>query len=146
MKVNNKRESSIWSIRLNKKQSMNTQKNLGIWMDHSIANCIDLKSKKHTHSIESNFTDESKEEALTRSEKGMHNKRQQMHEAYYKKISEEILKYNHIVLLGLTNAKTELHNYLNQDSHFKDIQIHIEASDKMPDNQQDAFVKHHFKK
>lgn len=69
---------------------MKTQKNLGIWMDHSIANCIDLKSNKHTHSIVSKFTEDIKEEALTKSEKGMHNKRQQMQEAYYKEISEEI--------------------------------------------------------
>ena len=56
---------------------METQKNLGIWMDHATAHLIDLNSGKANHSIESNFTSEIKEEALTRSEKSMHNKRQQ---------------------------------------------------------------------
>lgn len=124
---------------------MKTQKNLGVWMDHSTANCIDLESKKNSCSIVSDFTSDTKEEALRRSEKSMHNKRQQMQEAYYKQISEEILKYNHVLLFGPTNAKTELHNYLNKDLHFKDIQIDVEAADKMTDNEQDAFLKDHFK-
>jgi stalled ribosome rescue protein Dom34 len=75
----------------------------------------------------------------------MHNKRQQMHEAYYKEIASEILKYDHVLLFGPTNAKTELHNYLNEDLHFKNIQIDVEAADKMTNNEKDAFVKNHFK-
>jgi len=49
-------------------------------------------------------------------------------------------------LFGSTNAKTELHNYLEKDMHFKDIKICIEPADKMTDNQKDAFVKRHFEK
>jgi len=123
---------------------MKTQKNLGIWMDHSIAHCIDLKSKKQMHSISSNFTDETKEEALARSEKGMHNKRQQMHEAFYKKISEQILNYDHVLLFGPTNAKSELNNYLNKDLHFKAIKVDIASADNMSGKEKDAFVKAHF--
>ena len=119
-------------------------KNLGIWMDHSIAHLIDLNSKKKKHSIVSKFTFETKEEALTRSENLMHNKRQQMQEAYYKKISAEILKYTHVLLFGPTNAKVELHNYLNNDLHFKSIQICTESADYMTDNESYAFVKNHF--
>lgn len=123
---------------------MKTQKNLGIWMDHSTANLIDLNSNKKKNSITSKFNFSTKEEALTRSENLMHNKRQQMHEAYYKEIADEILKYDHVLLFGPTNAKTELHNYLNKDLHFKDKIIDIQTADKMTDNQQDAFVKNHF--
>ncbi len=47
---------------------MKTQKSLGIWMDHSIANLIDLKSKKPSRSIVSKFTFDTKEEALNKSE------------------------------------------------------------------------------
>ena len=96
------------------------------------------------HSINSEFTFNTKEEALSRSESLMHNKRQQMHEAYYKEISDEILKYNHVLIFGPTNAKVELHNYLNKDLHFKDVNIDIKAADKMTDNEKDAFVKNHF--
>jgi stalled ribosome rescue protein Dom34 len=123
---------------------METQKNIGIWMDHSTANFIGFETNKNNHSIQSEFTFDTKEEALSRSEKGMHNKRQQMHEAYYKEISDEILKYDHVLLFGPTKAKTELHNYLNRDLHFMTIQIDIESVDKMTSNEKDAFVKNHF--
>ena len=122
---------------------MDTKKNLGIWMDHSIANLFDLKTKKR-QSIKSEFTFKTKEDALKRSENLMHNKEQQMHEAFYKKITNEILKYDNILLFGPTNAKVELHNYLDQDLHFKDIKIMVESSDKLTDNEKDAFMKVHF--
>lgn len=124
---------------------METHKNLGIWMDHAAANLIDLNTKKNNRSIISNFTHYIKEETLNRSEKILHNKKQQMEEAYYQKIADQILDYDHVVLFGPTNAKSELHNYLNKDLHFKDIQIDVEPADKMSDNEKDAFVKNHFK-
>jgi stalled ribosome rescue protein Dom34 len=124
---------------------MKTQKNAGIWLDHSTANLIDLSSKKNSHSIASNFTFNTKEEALNKSEKLMHNKRQQMNESYYKEIADEILKYDHVLLFGPTNAKSELLNYLNKDMHFKDIKIEIETADNITDNEKFAFVKNHFK-
>lgn len=123
---------------------MNTQKNLGIWMNHSTANLIDLKSKKHTRPITSEFTFDTKQEALNRSESLMHNKRQQMHEAYYKEIADQILNYDHVLLFGPTNAKSELRNYLNKDIHFKDITIDIQSADKMTSNEKGAFVENHF--
>jgi stalled ribosome rescue protein Dom34 len=125
---------------------MKTEQKLGIWMDHETANLIDLNFKKHSRSIASEFTFNTKEEALNRSESLMHNKRQQMHEAYYKEIAAVILKYDNVLLFGPTNAKTELHNYLTKDLHFKDIHIDIESADKMTDNEKDAFVENHFKK
>jgi stalled ribosome rescue protein Dom34 len=123
---------------------MKTQKKLGIWMDHATANLIDTKAKKKSHSIASKFTTEVKDEVSKRSEYTMHNKEEQMNESFYKVISKEILKYNHVLLFGPTNAKTELQNYLNKDLHFKDIPIDIEAADKMTENEQVAFVKKHF--
>jgi len=120
---------------------MKTNNNVGIWMDHSTANLIDINAN---NTINSEFTFDTKEEALSRSESLMHNKRQQLHEAYYKEIADVILKYEHVLLFGPTNAKTELHNYLNKDLHFKDIKIDIESADKMTDNEKDAFVRNHF--
>jgi len=113
-------------------------------MDHSTACLIALSANKNNHSITSNFTSDTKEEALGRSETIMHNKEQQMQEAYYKEIADEILKYDHVLLFGPTNAKLELHNYLSKDLHFKDIKIDVESADKMTDNEKDAFVKKHF--
>ncbi|MGK0414184.1 MAG: stalled ribosome rescue protein Dom34 [Polaribacter sp.] len=124
--------------------NMKTQKNLGVWMDHSTANLIDLDSTKKTESIVSNFTTNTKEDALNKSESLMHNKRQQMNEAYYREIADKILKYNSVLLFGPTNANVELHNYLSKDLHFKNIDITLASADKMTDNQQVAFVKKHF--
>lgn len=124
---------------------MKNNNNLGIWMDHSAASLIDINSKNKYNSIVSKFTSETKEEALNTSESLMHNKRQQMQEAYYNEIADEILKYNHVLLFGPTNAKVELHNFLKKDLHFKKIKIDIEPTDKMTDNEKDAFVKNHFK-
>lgn len=123
---------------------MATLKNLGIWMDHSAADLIDLNTKKNNQVITSKFDLETKQEVLPRSEYTMHNKRQQMHEAYYKEIASEIVKYDQVLLFGPTNAKTELNNYLSKDLHFKDIKIDVEPADKMSDNEKAAFVKNHF--
>lgn len=122
---------------------MKSNKTLGIWMDHSTAQLIDLNADKY-YSINSEFTFDTKEEALSRSENLMHNKRQQMHKAYYKEIANEMVKYNHVLLFGPTNAKVELNNYLNKDVNFKDITIDIQSADKMTDNEKNAFVKNYF--
>ena len=121
-----------------------TAKNLGIWMDHSTANLIDLNTEINNSTINSDFTFDTKEGTLSRSEHIMHNKENQMHEAYYKKIADEIVKYDNVLLFGPTNAKLELNNYLSKDLHFKDIKINIEAADKLSDNEKTAFVKAHF--
>lgn len=123
---------------------MKTQKTLGIWMDHSVANLIDLNAEKNSRTIASDFTFDAQEGALSRSENLMHNKRQQLNEAFYKEIGEEVLKYEHVLLFGPTNAKTELHNFLKKDLHYKDIKICVEPADKLTDNQQVAFVRNHF--
>jgi stalled ribosome rescue protein Dom34 len=124
---------------------MEAKKKIGVWMDHSTADFIGVNTEKNNSSIKSDFTFDVKKDALNRSESLMHNKRQQMHKAYYKEIAEEILKFNHVLLFGPTNAKTELHNYLNEDLRFKDITIDIETADDMTVPEKEAFVKSHFK-
>jgi hypothetical protein len=123
---------------------MKNQKHLGIWMDHSTANLIDLDSNNKIKTITSEFTFDTKEEALSRSESIMHNKRQQMHESFYKTIGSQILKYKHVLLFGPTNAKVELHNFIKKNVNYKNIKIDIESADKMTDNEKVAFVKKHF--
>ena len=124
---------------------MKAKNNLGIWMDHSIAHLIEFNSKKNNRSITSDFSFETKTEALSRSEDIMHNKERQMHEAYYKKIGKEILKYDHVLLFGPTKAKIELSNYLSKDSHYKNIKIDVKAADNISENKQHAFVNNYFK-
>jgi hypothetical protein len=125
---------------------MEETKNLGVWMDHSTAHFIGEKSDENNKTIASKFTAHTKEEALHKGESHMHSKEQQMQEAYFKAIGEEILPYKHVVLFGPTNAKNELHNYLSKNSHFKDIQIELETTDKMTDQEMKSFVKNYFYK
>ncbi len=120
---------------------MGTKKVVGIWMDHSIANLIDLETGKNYHNIEAVFDAEMKEEALQRSENIMNNKRQQMREEFYKEIGEETLKYDQVLLFGPTNAKVEMHNFLKDKPHYKNIQFEVQSADKMTDNEKVAFVK-----
>ena len=115
-------------------------------MDHSSAHLIDLTKEKDAHVIMTDFSHDTKEEALSRSENVMHNKRQQMQEAYYKEIADQILNYDHVLLFGPTNAKTELHNYLKNNAHFENIKIDIETADKLSENEKLALVKDHFNK
>jgi stalled ribosome rescue protein Dom34 len=123
---------------------MKTQKKVGIWMDHLNANLIDLKATDGNRTITSKFNYDVQDEAIRKSENGMHNKRQQLTEDYYKEIADVILMYNHVLLFGPTNAKTELYNYIMEDLRFKDIKFTVEPADKMTDNQKDAFVKKYF--
>jgi fructose-1,6-bisphosphatase len=123
---------------------MKKDKNLGIWMDHSIANLIELNDSMTSQTIESAFTKSKKLDAINRSENLMHNKEQQLNEAYYKEIANKILNYDHVLIFGPTNARVELHNYLSKDLHFKDIKIDVESADKMTDNEKFAFVRQHF--
>lgn len=125
---------------------MEDKKNLGIWMDHSSAHLFDLKSEENNKNIASAFNFKTKEETLNKSESGMHHKRQQLNEAFYVQIADEILNYNHVLLFGPTNAKTELKNYLKKDLHFKDIEISTEPADKMTENEKVAFVREYFSK
>jgi len=64
--------------------------------------------------------------------------------AYYKKISEVILKYDDVLLFGPTDAKKELFNHLKDDSHFSHIQFVVKTVDKMTDNQLYAYFNEYF--
>ena len=113
-------------------------------MDHSSAVYFDSSLEKDSWTTKSKFTNEVQDEVNHKGENHMHKKEQQLQEAYYKEIGQEILKYDHVLIFGPTNAKSELYNYLHKDLHFKDIKFDIESSDKMTDNEKQALVRDHF--
>lgn len=121
----------------------NESKNLGIWLDHSIAYLID-PDNKDVEIIRSEFSPSVKESTLKKGEKRMHNKEQKLQEAYFDEIGNKILDYDEVLLFGPTSAKAELHNYLNEKGHFKYIKIDVASTDKMSENEKKAFVKKHF--
>lgn len=125
---------------------MTTTKNLGIWMDHSIAHMMELKNDEiTTHNILSDFTHQEKEHSLSKNENLMHNKEQHQQSKYYNTIKDAAKNYENILIFGPTTAKSELLNLMAADHHFEKIKMEVIQADKMTENQQQAFVKNHFK-
>jgi hypothetical protein len=124
---------------------MEIKKNIGVWMDHSIAHLIELQNNWVIRTtIESKFTHLEKELSLRKNENLMLNKEQHEQAGYYKKITEAIKEYTGIVLFGPTKAKNELMNLLSADHHFVNAKIEVKQADKMSENQEKAFVKEYF--
>ena len=120
---------------------------LGIWMDHSVAHLIDNSGSgvDHQHIV----ADDDKDHETYSVHKGESHQLHREHvalEAYYNKIAEKISHYHHILLFGPTAAKSELYNKLKKDPHFKAIHIVLESSDKMTENEKEAYVKNYFAK
>ena len=124
---------------------MKTTIYLGIWMDHSSANCMQINGVKlHTTLILSEFTQQERMQSLTHGEKTMHNKEQQMTSKFFKQISDEILKADKILLFGPTEAKQELWNLLKEDHHFNEKKIAAETCVHFNEAQQLTFFKDYF--
>jgi len=124
---------------------MTTEKRLGICMDHAGAHLMEFTTGAMvTKNIESKFTHQEKVDSIGKSEKMMHNKEQHEQSDYYKKLGEVIRNYDEVILFGPTDAKAELYNTIKSDSRYAKIKIEIQQSDKMTENQEQAFVKEHF--
>lgn len=120
---------------------------LGIFMDHASAHLIEFATANNeTKTIVSDFTHDEKLQSLSKSENLMHHKEQHQQAQYYKKIGEKIRNYNHVLLFGPTNAKSELMNLLKSDHNFEKIHITLKDSDKLSETQQHIFVKDYFSK
>ena len=125
---------------------MKTTKQLGIWMDHSVAHLMELSS-----GLMMTITIDSKPE-LNLNEADLYykddsqrlNKEQRKLLAFFNKLREVIIDYDKVILFGPTDAKTELFNFLKEDHHFEKIKIEMQTTDKMTDNQMQAFTKEYF--
>jgi hypothetical protein len=104
---------------------MTTAKNLAIWMDHSNAHLMEFATDPITMDI-------------------LHNRPPQKPSEYYKKIGDVIKNYQHVLLFGPTNAKTELITMLKADQGFEKIRLETKDSEKMSQNKQHEFVRDHF--
>lgn len=126
---------------------MTRAKNLGIWMDHSVAHLMEFTTDPiETKNVSLQFTHQDKENSINKSEQLMHNKEQHKQAEYYKKLGEVIKNYEAVVLFGPTNAKMELLNLLKSNPLFEKIKIEVKQADKMTENQEHAFVRDYFTK
>jgi len=124
---------------------MKSKKQLGVWMDHSVAYLLELaKGEITTKTLESTPAFPERVPNLRLNESLMNNKEQNEVSELFKKISTVIKDYDEVLLFGPTNAKTELFNILKEDRHFEKIKIDVKPADKMTENQQQDFVKEFF--
>ena len=126
---------------------MKTKKKLGIWMDHSSANIMELSNGEViTVTLESTPAFPDQIENLRMDERLMHNKVQNEQSDYFEKLSFIIHDYDEVLLFGPTDAKTELYNLLKNNRRFENIKISVEPTDKITENQQKAFLKNFYSK
>lgn len=124
---------------------MKSKKQLGIWMDHTVAYLLELANGKiTTKTLESTTAFPERVPDLRLDESLMNNKEQNEISEFFKKVSAVIKDYDEVLLFGPTNAKTELFNILKEDRHFEQIKIVVKPADKMTENQQQDFVKKFF--
>src|SRR5665811_2346615 len=111
---------------------MKSVKKLGIWMDHSMANIMELSNNKIvTTTLESNPAFPEPVQNLRMDESLMHNKEQNHQSDFYKTLSNIINDDKEVLLFGPTEAKTELFNLLKDNRRFDKIKINVKPADKM---------------
>ncbi|WP_147406846.1 MULTISPECIES: hypothetical protein [unclassified Flavobacterium] len=116
-------------------------KKLGIYIDQSSANLIELTvailEKKPTNSYEDKQSEEANENHIDFGESHLQN-------YYFKKISEYILYYNEVLLFGTSKAITQLFDMIANDNRFYNINIAIKPTDTLTHQQQNDFVSDFF--
>ena len=128
---------------------MKTTKQLGIWMDHSIAHLMELKNSNIVSEIieaESIVPEDEDIEINWKDETSIQNKERYNLSHYFKKLINVIKDYDEVLLFGPTDAKSELFNLIDNIHHMDMIKIAIKTTDKMPEDQQLIFVREYFNK
>lgn len=124
---------------------MKSAKQLGIWMDHSIARLMELSNDIIvTNTLESTPAFPEQMENLRMDESLMHNKEQNQDKDFFKNLCDVIKDYDKVLLFGPTDAKTELFNIIKENRQFEKIKIEVKTADNLTKNQEEAFVKEYF--
>ncbi|MGZ0017523.1 hypothetical protein [Yeosuana sp. AK3] len=122
------------------------KKRLGIWLDHTKAHITEEKNSSFTSYTMESLSIQGEKQNFGRDESLKHNTEQDQLSDFFKRLDEVLKGYTNVLLFGPTNAKTELHNLLKEDSHFNNIKIDLKTTDNLTENQMHAFVKEHFEK
>jgi hypothetical protein len=124
---------------------MKSKKQLGIWMDHSVAHIMNLSNGKMvTNTLESTPAFPEQIQNLRMDESLMHNKEQNQRKDFFKNLCDVIKDYDEVLLFGPTDAKKELFNILKENRQFEKIKIEVKSADNMTANQEEDFVKEYF--
>ena len=119
---------------------MKKTKQLGIWMDLSVAYLMEFTTKPfeiqtiiHEFHLVNKKTAKFKKETLI---KNIY--------SYYNSIAEAIINYDKIILFGPSNTKVDFFDILSKDERFLKMKIEIKETDIMNVNQQHAFINEYF--
>jgi len=124
---------------------MTATKKIGIWLDHSTAYLTEFTaSTPFTQIVMNEFTHQSKINTMRKSEQTMHQKEQHEQHEFYHAIKNKINTYTDILIIGPTNAKAELVNYLKEDHHFDAINIITKPADNMSIQEQQQYIHYFF--
>lgn len=131
-------------------------KNIAIWLDYSKAHIIrDAPQNNSIQTLDSGsggrdrFYGETSDttrfgQYASTNEDRKANKERELLNKYYQEIQEILLPYDHILLLGSGNAKSELRNILVDHKQFTEKIIVVKDAEAMSENQLKAFVKNFF--
>jgi hypothetical protein len=124
---------------------MKIKKLLGIWMDHSIAHLMEFKNNMIvSETIEADSFVRDDEGINWRDESLIQNKEQIDLSNYFDKLIYVIKDYDEVLLFGPTEAKSELFNQIDTFHKLDMIKITMKTTDKMTENQRQAFVRDFF--
>lgn len=123
---------------------MKTTKQLGIWMDHSIAHIMEFQNGSMTTQSIQSLSKLAREPQSYKDEKFMLNREKNQLSIFFQKLSDVIINYDEVVLFGPTRAKNELINTLKENHLFEKIKIENRPADKMTESQRVDFVRDHF--
>ncbi len=123
---------------------MKNIKKLGVWLDHSNAQLMDLTNDRIvTNEIVALSLQQDINQGLNKNE-NLYQKEKHHLSDYYKKLIDAIKEYDYVLLFGPAEAKKELSNLLKDDNHFDHIKIDVKPADKMTIPQKQAFVREYF--
>ncbi|MBK6977891.1 MAG: hypothetical protein IPH28_12965 [Cytophagaceae bacterium] len=120
---------------------------LGIWMDHQEAHIIEYSIEQmSTKIILSKFTQEVKEESLAHGESGMNTKNNSCKQNIIRKFLMKLKKYEGVLIMGPGTSKSELLNSIKDNPVFMKINIVLQQSFQMTENQKYAYIREYFSK
>ena len=122
-------------------------KNIGIWMNHSIAYIMEFTSGLITTiTVESKPNLQGNKLGTSNNESLSFFNDQHIQAEYYKKLEASIHDCKEVILFGPTYAKVKLYHVLRTDNRFAKTKIGVTQAENMTKTQQHEFVINHFSK
>ncbi len=119
---------------------MKKTKQLGIWMDHSVAYVMEFTTKPFE--IQTIVKEFHRNDTLA-----VQNERNSLFTSintYYNQIAEAIVSYDQLILFGPSHTKVDFFDLLSEDHRFLKMKVEIKETDNMNVNEQHAFIHEYF--